>query len=158
MPNNKNKEVENTLIEQDGDTFSVLSTFKEKLLTFKGKNIILYFYPRIFTSGCTKLACNFRDYSSEFVDLDTIIIGIRPDSALSHQEFIQSYKLPYILIEDESMKIADMYGAVVEADDRKKIIRKTIFINRDGEIVQEWIYDDVDGHVEEILHLIKNYK
>ena len=75
MPNNKNKEVENTLIEQDGDTFSVLSTFKEKLLTFKGKNIILYFYPRNFTSGCTKLACNFRDYSSELVDLDTIIIN-----------------------------------------------------------------------------------
>lgn len=146
-------------LDKSATNFTVKNTdgTLKKLSDFKGKNIILYFYPKNFTRGCTKLACDFRDYSSDFADLDTIVIGISPDSASSHQNFLQSYKLPYILVEDEDKSIAETYGAIVEVNNQKKIVRKTIFINRNGDVVKEWNYDDVEGHVEEIIQLIKAY-
>lgn len=129
-----------------------------KLSDFKGMNIILYFYPKNFTRSCTKLACDFRDFSSNFADLNTIVIGISPDSASSHQDFLRFYKLPYVLVEDEDMRIAETYGAIIEVNNQKKIVRKTIFINHNGEVIKEWNYDNVEGHVEEIIQLIKTHK
>jgi thioredoxin-dependent peroxiredoxin len=130
----------------------------KKLTDFKGKNIILYFYPKDFTKGCTKLACDFRDYFSELAGLNTIVIGISPDPASSHHDFLQTYKLPYILVDDEDLSLAKKFGAIVKVNNQQKIIRKTILINSDGELVKEWNYEDVEGHVAEIIQQLKSYK
>ena len=84
-------------------SFSLLDSSGKKtsLKDFSGKNIILYFYPKDMTSGCTKEACDFRDLFPKFLDSNAIVIGISTDSISSHKKFIEKYNLPFILLSDE---------------------------------------------------------
>ena len=94
-----------------------------KLSDFRGKPVILYFYPKDFTSGCTTEACNFRDDYSQYEGEGVVIIGVSPDPQPSHQKFIEKYNLPFILLSDVDHEVLKLYGAW----GKKKMYGKEIF-------------------------------
>ena len=136
-----------TLLDSDGNTVS--------LSDFKGNKVIIYFYPKDDTSGCTKEACNFRDNYSQLKEKNVAVIGISKDSVSSHVKFKNKYDLPFILLSDPNHQVIETYGAYGE----KKMygrtymgtIRMTYLVSEEGLILK--IYDKVkpDKHVEEIL-------
>lgn len=119
------------------------------------KNVIVYFYPKDATSGCTKEACSFRDNKQNFDRMNTIIIGISKDSVKSHKKFKEKEKLNFILASDESGEVCERYGTWVEKSmyGRKYfgIERSTFLINADGKISKIWRKVSVPGHIEDIL-------
>lgn len=126
--------------------------------SLKGKRVILYFYPKDDTPGCTVEACNFRDDFSLYADRNTVILGVSPDGEQSHQKFIKKFDLPYSLLCDEDHSVAEKYGAWGEKNmyGRKYmgIIRTTVQIDKDGKIEQ--VYEKVKAkiHSKEILDTI----
>lgn len=126
---------------------------------FKGKNVILYFYPKDMTPGCTTEACDFRDQHSQLSDLDTVILGISKDSLDRHKKFIEKYGLPFLLLADEEHKVAELYGVWKLKKNYGKeymgIERSTFIIDKEGQLVKEWRKVKVKGHVEEALNAIK---
>src|SRR5688572_21627134 len=82
---------------------------KVKLSDFKGKNVVLYFYPKDMTPGCTTQACDFRDYHGDFSQLDCVIIGVSPDPIEKHEKFIDKYNLPFLLLFDENTRVSELY-------------------------------------------------
>lgn len=126
--------------------------------SLKGKRVILYFYPKDDTPGCTVEACNFRDDFSLYTDRNTVILGVSPDGEQSHQKFIKKFDLPYSLLCDEDHSVAEKYGAWGEKNmyGRKYmgIIRTTVQIDKDGIIEQ--VYEKVKAkiHSKEILDTI----
>ena len=130
-----------------------------KLSSFKGKkNIILYFYPKDMTPGCTTEACDFRDQYKKFKN--TTILGVSIDPPDRHQKFIAKYSLPFDLIADENKKIVEKYGVWQEKKLYGKtfmgIIRSTFIIDKNGVIQKIFTKVKVKGHVEEVLHFLKN--
>ena len=128
-----------------------------KLSSFKGKkNIILYFYPKDMTPGCTTEACDFRDQYKKFKN--TTILGVSIDPPERHQKFIVKYSLPFDLIADESKKIVEKYGVWQEKKLYGKtfmgIIRSTFIIDKDGVIKKIFTKVKVKGHVEEVLQFL----
>lgn len=121
----------------------------------KGKRVILYFYPKDDTPGCTVEACNFRDDFSLYTDSDTVILGVSPDGEQSHQKFIKKFDLPFSLLCDEDHSVAEKYGAWGEKNmyGRKYmgIIRTTVQIDKDGKV--EKVYEKVKAkdHSKEVL-------
>jgi len=128
---------------------------KISLADFKGKNVILYFYPRDDTPGCTKEACAFRDNFSEFKKRGAIILGVSTDSATSHDKFVEKFKLPFTLLADEDKKIVEAYGVWGEKSfmGRKYMgtNRVTFLIGPDGRIKKIWPQVKPEEHVEEVL-------
>ena len=129
-----------------------------KLSSFKGKkNIILYFYPKDMTPGCTTEACDFRDQYKQFKN--TTILGVSIDSPERHQKFIAKYNLPFDLIADENKKIVKKYGVWQEKKLYGKtfmgIVRSTFIIDKNGVINKMFTKVKVKGHVEEVLHFLK---
>ena len=125
-----------------------------KLSSFKGeKNIILYFYPKDMTPGCTTEACDFRDQYKQFIN--TTILGVSIDPPERHQKFIAKHSLPFDLIADENKKIVEKYGVWQEKKLYGKtfmgIIRSTFIIDKDGVIKKIFTKVKVKGHVEEVL-------
>ena len=126
--------------------------------SLKGKRVILYFYPKDDTPGCTVEACNFRDDFSLYTDRDTVILGVSPDGEQSHQKFIKKFDLPFSLLCDEDHSVAEKYGAWGEKNmyGRKYmgIIRTTVQIDKNGIIEQ--VYEKVKAkiHSKEILDTI----
>ena len=124
----------------------------------KGKRVILYFYPKDDTPGCTVEACNFRDDFSLYADRNTVILGVSPDGEQSHQKFIKKFDLPFSLLCDEDHSVAEKYGAWGEKNmyGRKYmgIIRTTVQIDKDG--ISEQVYEKVKAkiHSKEILDTI----
>ena len=133
---------------------------KISLKDFQGKNIVLYFYPKDDTPGCTVQACGFRDAIQKIEKTDTIVLGISPDSVASHNQFISKFNLPFILLSDEDKKTCQDYGVWVEKNmyGRKYmgVARTTFIINKEGKIVR--IFDKVkpEGHDEEVLIVLKS--
>ncbi|OLN21343.1 thioredoxin-dependent thiol peroxidase [Domibacillus antri] len=129
---------------------------------FKGKNVVLYFYPKDMTPGCTTEACDFRDQYSEFSKWNTVILGISPDPAARHQKFIEKHELPFTLLADEEHEAAELYGVWALKKNFGKeymgIERSTFLINKDGMVVKEWRKVRVKGHVEETLEAVKELK
>jgi len=129
-----------------------------KLSLFKGKkNIILYFYPKDMTPGCTTEACDFRDQYKKFKN--TTILGVSIDPPDRHQKFIAKYSLPFDLIADENKKIVEKYGVWQEKKLYGKtfmgIIRSTFIIDKNGVIHKIFTKVKVKEHVEEVLHFLK---
>ncbi|MET1032721.1 MULTISPECIES: thioredoxin-dependent thiol peroxidase [Domibacillus] len=126
---------------------------------FKGKNIVLYFYPKDMTPGCTTEACDFRDQNSVFAQYETVIIGISPDPAARHQKFIEKHGLPFTLLADEEQTAAELYGVWTLKKNFGKeymgIERSSFLINKEGIIAKEWRKVRVKGHVEETLEAVK---
>jgi thioredoxin-dependent peroxiredoxin len=137
---------------QDGKTIS--------LNEFKGKNIVLYFYPKDDTSGCTKEACNFRDEFPKFKNVKAVILGVSPDSVASHKKFAAKYDLPFNLLSDEEKKVVEEYGVWKEKSmyGRKYmgVERTTVVIDVNGKIKKIFPKVKVDGHNEELLEALKN--
>lgn len=128
---------------------------KFKLSQFKGKqNVVLYFYPRDDTPGCTTEACGFRDNFSQFQSSDTVVLGVSTDSVKSHEKFATKFSLPFPLLADESHELAEKYGVWVEKNMYGKksmgIQRATFLIDKSGKIAAVWPKVKVDGHVEEV--------
>lgn len=130
-----------------------------KLEDYKGKWLILYFYPKDDTPGCTTEACNFRDASEEYKNLGVSIIGISKDNTKSHKKFAEKYKLNFPLLADESGKTIESYGAWGEKSMFGKkymgILRNTYLINPKGEIQKEYKGVKPEVHNEEILNDLK---
>lgn len=125
------------------------------LSAFKGKKVVLYFYPKDDTPGCTKEACFFKDNYQTFLDNNTVIIGISKDTVAKHEKFISKHDLPFPLVSDEEGKVCELYGTWVEKNmyGRKYmgIDRATFLIDQDGIIQDIWRKVKVTGHVEKVL-------
>ena len=130
------------------------------LSDFKGKNIVLYFYPKDNTSGCTKQAIGFTEHKKAFTDLNTIIIGISKDSVNSHQKFIEKQKLDLILLSDPETTVNQLYDVWKEKSMYGKKYfgtqRSTFLIDAKGTLIHEWRNVKVPGHVEDVLSVIKD--
>src|SRR5690606_74744 len=123
------------------------------------KHIVLYFYPKDMTPGCTTEACDFRDYHPSFGEYDTVILGISPDPKKKHEKFIEKHSLPFLLLSDEEHKVAEAYGVWKLKKNFGKeymgIERSTFIIDKEGRLVKEYRKVRVKGHVEEVLKYIK---
>jgi len=132
---------------------------KVSLNDFHGKKVILYFYPKDMTSGCTQEACDFRDQFPNFKKLKAVVIGISPDSAASHKKFEDKYELPFILLSDEKKQVVKKYGVWKEKSMYGKkymgVERTTFIIDEQGKILKIFPKVKVNGHVEEVLQLLK---
>jgi len=131
-----------------------------RLSDFKGKYVVLYFYPKDMTRGCTTEACDFRDAHDDFSDLNTVILGVSPDPVEKHQKFIDKHELPFYLLADEDKKVASDYGVWKLKKNFGKeyygIERSTFIIDPEGNIQKAFRNVRVKGHVEEALEFIKN--
>ena len=125
------------------------------LKDFKGKTVVLYFYPKDDTPGCTKEACDFRDSLKKFTSKKAVVLGVSPDSLKSHDKFIDKFELPFTLLSDpdealcqafDVIKDKNMYGKKVRG-----IERSTFLVDSDGVLRKEWRKVKVDGHVAEVL-------
>jgi peroxiredoxin Q/BCP len=124
-----------TLEDQDGRAVS--------LADFEGeKAVLLYFYPKDDTPGCTKEACGFRDEIRAFAKLGVAVLGVSPDGAASHQKFIAKHRLPFPLLSDPDRKVMKRYGAFGEkmmyGKKTQGVIRSSVLIGRDGKVLRHW--------------------
>jgi peroxiredoxin Q/BCP len=138
-----------TLNDQNGKPVK-LSSFAKK------KNVLIYFYPRDDTPGCTKEACGFRDDQKAFAKLETVVLGVSADGAESHQKFIAKYKLPFPLLSDPGNKVMKRYGAFGEKMmyGKKKVgvIRSTVLIGKDGKVLRHWArVASAEKHPKQVL-------
>jgi len=129
-----------------------------KFSDYKGQNIVIYFYPKDNTPGCTKEGEDFRDYFEDFKNNNTIIIGVSRDSVASHDKFTCKYNFPFKLISDEDEKVCKLFDVIKEKNmyGRKYmgIERSTFLINHEGILVNEWRKVRVKGHVEKVLEAL----
>lgn len=111
-----------------------------KLSDYRGKKVVLYFYPKDDTSGCTKEACNFRDDYSAYQKADVVILGVSPDDVASHVKFKKKYQLPFPLLADVGHKVCDLYGTwgpkKFLGKEYDGVLRTTFLIEEDGKIVR----------------------
>ena len=136
--------------DQDGKTV--------KLSDFKGQKVVLYFYPKDDTPGCTKEACSFRDLSAEFAEKGAVILGVSPDDTKSHVKFRDKHQLNFPLLADTEHKVAEKYGAWREKNMYGKksmgIQRSTFLIDADGVVRKVWKKVSVDGHDQAVLEAL----
>lgn len=123
-----------TLTDQNGDRVA--------LEDFRGRDVIVYFYPRDDTPGCTKEACGFRDLNGEIQQEGAVILGISPDGQGSHERFISKYELPFALLSDPDKQVMQRYGAFGEkmmyGKKTQGVIRSTVWIGPDGKVKKHW--------------------
>ncbi len=128
---------------------------KLKLSSLKGQKVVLYFYPKDDTPGCTSEACGFRDNLKAFSKIDAAIVGVSKDSEKSHDKFKEKYELPFTLVSDADGRICEAYGTWVEKSmyGRKYmgIERATFLIDEKGVVRNIWRKVKVTGHVDEVL-------
>jgi len=126
-----------------------------KLADFKGKNVILYFYPKDDTPGCTKEACAFRDNFAAFKQKGAVVLGVSVDPVKAHDKFVEKYKLPFTLLADVDKKIVEAYGVwgqkVFMGRKYLGVHRVTFLIGPDGKIKKIWPKVKPDEHAEEVL-------
>jgi peroxiredoxin Q/BCP len=143
--------------------FSLPSTTGENisLKQFKGKKtVVLYFYPKDETPGCTREACDFRDHAAEFEKVNSVILGISTDNMESHQHFKEKQKLPFPLLSDEDAAVSKMYGVYKTKNLYGKkylgIERTTFIIDRTGRIAQIYPKVKVEGHIRDLLEFLSD--
>jgi len=131
---------------------------KISLADLRGQNVILYFYPRDDTPGCTKEACAFRDHFADFKKKGAVVLGVSIDPVKAHDKFVEKYKLPFTLLADEDKKIVQAYGVWGEKSfmGRKYLgtHRATFLIGPDGRIKKIWPKVKPDEHAEEVLAVL----
>lgn len=135
---------------------------KVSLSDFKGQKVVLYFYPKDMTSGCTKEACDFRDSFPNFKKLKTVVLGVSPDSVQSHKKFTDKYELPFTLLSDGEKEVVEKYGVWKEKSMYGKkymgVERSTFIIDEEGKILKIFRKVKVDGHIEEVEKVLKGNK
>jgi peroxiredoxin Q/BCP len=130
------------------------------LQDFAGRDVILYFYPKDDTPGCTKEACGFRDAWDELRELGAIVIGVSPDGGGSHQRFAEKYRLPFQLLSDPDKRVMQAYGAYGEKTMYGKkmtgVIRSTVWIGPDGRVRRHWPkVSDAGAHPAQVLSALR---
>jgi len=132
---------------------------KVKLSDFKNKPVVLYFYPKDDTPGCTREACAFRDRRAELEKAGAVVIGVSPDTPESHVKFRDKFSLNFPLLADTDHEVAEKYGAWREKNNYGKttmgIQRSTYLIGPDGKIARVWPRVNVDGHDAEVLEALE---
>lgn len=132
---------------------------KVKLSSLKGSPVVLYFYPKDDTPGCTRQACAFRDAEKQMQKLGAKVLGVSPDSVQSHEKFRDKYSLNFPLLADVDHKVAEKYGAWREKNMYGKksmgIQRSTFLIDAAGKVAKVWQRVKVDGHDEQVLEALK---
>ncbi|MPQ26825.1 thioredoxin-dependent thiol peroxidase [Bacillus paralicheniformis] len=132
---------------------------KVKLSDFEGKYVVLYFYPKDMTPGCTTEACDFRDRHESFAELDAVIIGVSPDDQTRHEKFKQKHDLPFLLLVDDEQKLAESFDVWKLKKNFGKeymgVERSTFLIDKEGRLVKEWRKVKVKDHVAEALQAVK---
>lgn len=131
------------------------------LKDFSGEQyVVLYFYPKDMTPGCTTQACDFRDAEKNFSELNAVILGVSADSEDQHNKFIEKHGLPFSLLVDEDHAVSEAYGVWVEKNMYGKqfmgIERSTFLIDPTGTIVKEWRKVKVKDHIQEVLETLKS--
>jgi peroxiredoxin Q/BCP len=136
-----------TLPDQDGKPVALRS--------LRGQKVVLYFYPRDDTPGCTREACAFRDNLARVRAKGAIVIGVSRDDAAAHTRFRTKYALPFTLVSDASRAVHRAYGAwgrkVSYGKETEGVIRSTFLLDEQGRVLQVWSPVKVDGHVDEVL-------
>lgn len=126
-----------------------------KLSDYKGKKVILYFYPKDMTSGCTKQACNFRDLYPDFIEKGAVVLGVSKDSVSSHKKFEEKYGLPFTLLSDESLYTIKAYDVWKEKTLYGKkymgVVRTTYLIDEKGKIIKAFEKVDASKNPEQML-------
>lgn len=124
-----------------------------------GKNIVLFFYPRDNTTGCTQEACDFRDAFPRFGKINAVVIGVSPDSLESHRKFKKKFDLPYLLLSDENHQLADNFGIWKEKSmyGRKYMgfERTTVIVDRKGRVVRIFPKVKIPGHIQEVEKTVR---
>jgi peroxiredoxin Q/BCP len=130
-----------------------------RLADLKGQPVVLYFYPRDDTPGCTREACAFRDQQAKLKKLGAVVLGVSADSSESHGKFRDKYRLNFPLLADVDHQVAEKYGAWREKNMYGKksmgIQRSTFLIGPDGKVVKVWKQVKVDGHDEQVLAAVR---
>jgi len=133
-----------------------------KLSNYQGKYVLLYFYPKDNTKGCTTEACNFRDDYSAYREAGVVILGVSPDSPKSHKNFINKFLLPFTLLADPDHKVCDLYGVWGRKNfmgrEYDGVFRTTFLINPDGKIVKVFKNVKPSQHSKEVLKVINSLK
>lgn len=136
-----------TLPDQDGNPVA--------LKDLRGKPVVIYFYPKDFTGGCTTQACDIRDRWSEFEAAGAVVLGISPDSVGSHNKFVGTYDLPHTLLADPDKKVLNKYGAWGEKQNYGKtymgVIRSTTLVGPTGRVARVWKRVQAKKHAEQVL-------
>lgn len=141
--------------------FSLASDRGEEvtLSGFRGKKVVVYFYPKDDTPGCTKEACSFRDAYDLFLEKGAVVIGISPDPPASHERFRAKYGLPFYMLSDPDHAVAEQYGAWGEKTSYGKkttgILRSTFIVGEDGRILKVFPKVTPEGHAEEVLRSLE---
>ena len=132
------------------------------LSDFRGKRVVIYFYPKDMTPGCTQESCEFRDYNGEFRQLNTEVIGISPDDLKSHEKFITKHELPFLLLADTEQKVSNLFAVwklkKMYGKEFYGIERSTFLIDEEGKLIKEWRKVKVADHVKEVLDAVKSAK
>jgi len=130
------------------------------LKSLRGKQVVLYFYPKDDTPGCTKEACGFRDAMKPIKKANTAVLGVSNDDEASHQKFIKKYDLPFTLLSDVDTTVSKAYGVYKEKNMYGKVYwgieRSTFLIDQDGKIKAIFRKVKVDGHVEEVMEKLES--
>lgn len=136
-----------TLKDQEGRT--------HRLADYRGKSVVLYFYPKDDTPGCTKEACSFRDHHDEILATGAVVLGVSTDDAASHQKFAARHGLPFPLLVDAGAKVATAYGSwgdkVLYGKHSIGMTRSTFIIGSDGRLTKVWKRATAEGHGEQVL-------
>lgn len=149
--------METLQIGQSAPAFTLMASNGQEvsLSDYLGRKVVLYFYPKNMTPGCTQEACSFRDANSEIEELGAVILGISPDELKSHAKFIDRNIIPFILLSDADHSVSEMYGVwqlkKMYGREYLGIVRSTFLINEEGMLVKEWRKVKVAGHTEEVL-------
>ncbi|GAB4327124.1 MAG: thioredoxin-dependent thiol peroxidase [Dehalococcoidia bacterium] len=132
------------------------------LADYAGRTVVLYFYPRDNTPGCTKEACSFRDHFAALQDEGAVVLGVSTDSAASHRRFREQHQLPFPLLVDEGARVASAYGAWGEktlyGNTTIGMTRSTFIIGPDGTLLKVWKRARADGHGEAVLKALRDLK
>lgn len=132
---------------------------KVRLEDFRGQTVVLYFYPKDDTPGCTKEACAFRDMSGAFEQANTVILGVSRDTPNSHDKFAKKYGLTMPLLADVDGQVCEAYGVLGDKNTfghrSVGIIRSTFVIDGNGKVIKVYPKVSVTGHVEEVLDFVK---
>jgi len=151
MPEINSQAPDFTLTDKDGNTV--------RLSDFAGRKVVLYFYPRDNTPGCTRQACAFAAAYDGFRDLDAVVIGVSKDSAASHRRFAEKYNLPFILLSDENLQAVKAYGVWQEKKNYGKVsmgvVRTTFIIDEAGRIEKIMPKVKPDTNAAEILEYLR---
>lgn len=132
---------------------------KVKLSKYRGKKVVLYFYPKDNTPTCTQESCDFRDANPGFKRAGAVVLGISPDELKSHEKFVEKFELPFLLLSDPDHEIAEAYGVWQEKKLYGRtymgIVRSTFLIDEEGILRGEWRNVRVKGHTEKVLEAVR---